>query len=121
MIFCHIIDDFVLQPICLSKLKCKKWWIEQCKNNNYDIQKYKDDYCCALLIHSASWSISIILPILFLYQYNTYVLFFNVLLNTIIHYDIDNAKANELTINLIQDQSIHFVQIILSFVLLTLI
>jgi hypothetical protein len=28
-----IIDDFVLQPVYLSKLKQKRYWIKECENN----------------------------------------------------------------------------------------
>lgn len=55
MLLCHIIDDFVLQPICLSKLKQKDWW----EKHIYENVMYKDDYKMALFIHSMSWSIMI--------------------------------------------------------------
>ena len=62
----HIIDDFVLQPICLSKLKQKRYWIEECKKYNLNILKYDTDYITALLIHGLSWSIMIHVPLMFL-------------------------------------------------------
>jgi hypothetical protein len=36
--------------------------------------------------------------------------------NTIIHYIVDDLKANKLKINLIADQSIHLFQILISWV-----
>ena len=51
MILCHILDDFVLQPVCLSNLKQKRWWDEHCYG-----KQYNNDYKMALLIHSLSWS-----------------------------------------------------------------
>lgn len=44
MILLHIIDDFVLQPISLSKLKQKSFWELYLK----DSELYKNDY---LAIH----------------------------------------------------------------------
>lgn len=58
MILCHIVDDFVAQPVCLAKLKQRQWWID----NGHTDPKYKDDYKTALLIHSISWSIMVHLP-----------------------------------------------------------
>ena len=58
----HIIDDFVLQPQILSNLKQKDYWWKIGLGKG----KYKYDYICALLIHSASWSAMISLPLLFL-------------------------------------------------------
>lgn len=111
-ILLHIIDDFVLQPVCLSKLKQKKIWVE---HENYS-DKYKNDYKMALFIHSLSWSIMIMLPLLLL---NTNVFFLSgiLLLNIVIHYIVDNEKANNFKINLIQDQIIHFAQIIFMYVI----
>ena len=60
MILLHIIDDFVLQPICLSKLKQKSFWETYVK----DDEKYKFDYKVALVIHALSWSIMIHLPLM---------------------------------------------------------
>ena len=39
MFLFDIIDDFVLQPICLSKLKQKRYWIEECEKNNLGCEK----------------------------------------------------------------------------------
>ena len=108
MILCHIIDDFVFQPICLSKLKQREWW----KTNIKFAKMYEDDYKMALFIHSLSWSIMISLPLIFLCDVNEWVLLFGVTINTFIHYHIDDSKANEYNINLIQDQLAHFIQIL---------
>lgn len=62
MILCHIIDDFVLQPVCLSKLKQKKTWEEL----EDWCGLYKHDYIMALFIHALSWAIMIHLPIIFM-------------------------------------------------------
>ena len=110
MILCHIIDDFVLQPICLSKLKQKSWWKENAPNS-----LYKDDYKTALFIHSLSWSIMIILPFIFFESVPWLVMAIFVALNCFIHYHVDDFKANENKINLRQDQTAHFLQILMTF------
>jgi len=112
MILCHIIDDFVLQPVCLSNLKQKHWWEEHCYG-----KQYKNDYKMALFIHSLSWSIMIHLPIIFIIMPVGWLLILSILINTIIHYIVDDLKANKYKINLITDQSIHFIQIILTFII----
>lgn len=107
IILCHIIDDFVLQPICLSKLKQEEWWKKQ---DGYK-ELYKNDYKVALVIHSMSWSIITLLPIIMLTTASEMAIFDIFLLNTIIHYIVDELKANKGKINLVTDQLIHFVQI----------
>lgn len=111
-ILLHIIDDFVLQTVCLSKLKQKSFWM---KHEDY-CEKYKNDYRMALLIHSISWSIMIMLPLLFASS-NILLIAVCLFFNTIIHYITDDYKANKFKINLIQDQTIHLFQIILTYLL----
>ena len=111
MFFCHLIDDFVLQDK-FTYLKQKSWWIKTCKDEGLSIEKYGNDYKMALFEHSLEWSIAIIIPVIFLLNVNGIVLLGCVVANTIIHYIIDNAKANQLRLNLIQDQLLHFIQII---------
>ena len=117
MFFCHIIDDFVLQDK-FTYLKQKSWWIKACKDDGLPFDKYKNDYKMALFEHSLEWSIAIILPIIFLYNVSGWILLLSVIINTIIHYIVDNAKANQLRLNLIQDQLTHFIQIIVTCMLL---
>lgn len=111
MFFCHLIDDFVLQDK-FTYLKQKSWWVKTCKDEGLSIEKYGNDYKMALFEHSLEWSIAIIIPVIFLLNVNGAVLLGCVTANTIIHYIIDNAKANQLRLNLIQDQLLHFIQII---------
>lgn len=115
MFFCHLIDDFVLQGK-FTYLKQRSWWEKACRDDGLPLEKYKDDYKMALFEHSLEWSIAIILPIIFLCNVPGYILLISVILNTIIHYIIDNAKANQLRLNLIQDQLVHFLQIIITFI-----
>ena len=116
MIFCHIIDDYYLQG-WLASAKQKSWWIQNAPND-----LYKNDYLMALFCHSFSWSFMIQLPVL-VYSFYTHLFIWNIILfiiNLIIHAFIDNLKANKLKINLIQDQIIHFIQIVVTwFIIIT--
>ena len=115
MILLHIIDDFVLQPICLSKLKQKSFWETYVK----DDEKYKFDYKVALVIHALSWSIMIHLPLIVI-GVGEFAIFISVILNTIMHAWTDDEKANKLNITLFEDQLIHLIQIGATWVILTL-
>lgn len=117
MIFTHIIDDYYLQG-WLASAKTKNWW----KKNAPD-KLYSKDYIMALFCHSLSWSIMIFLPILIYSLYNQIDLnwFYLVLpINLIIHAIIDDLKANKFKINLIIDQSIHFIQIFITWIIFVL-
>lgn len=115
MILLHIIDDFVLQPICLSKLKQKSFWEPYVKDNEI----YKFDYKVALVIHALSWAIMIHLPLMVI-GVGEYSILLSVILNTIMHAWIDDEKANKLNITLFEDQIMHLGQIVGSWALLTL-
>lgn len=115
MILLHIIDDFVLQPICLSKLKQKSFWEPYVKDNEI----YKFDYKVALVIHALSWAIMIHLPLMFIVS-NEILVFISVIINTAIHAYIDDEKANKLNINLFEDQMMHIGQIVVTWALLTI-
>lgn len=109
MIFLHIVDDFILQGK-LGDMKQKQWWIN---HPQYNI-KYKNDWIIALILHSFSWTFMIMLPLM----YNHYIgLEFIIvfIINMIVHAITDHCKANKLEINLIQDQSIHLTQILITF------
>ena len=107
MIFCHVIDDYGLQGI-LAQLKQKSYWR---KDRQYK-PLYRYDYICALIMHSFSWSFMIMLPIALRMNFNIGVDFLIcIIINTIIHAIVDDAKANKLCINLWTDQLIHMLQI----------
>ena len=116
MIFMHIVDDYYLQGI-LASMKQKAWWQKQ---ESY-CDKYKNDYKVALLMHSFSWTFMIMSPILWAFNFQFHWLV-NVIfvVNVIIHAVIDNLKANKKKINLVQDQVIHIIQLIITFVLVPL-
>ena len=118
MILAHILDDFVLQPQCLSDLKQKEWWYKR----GIWKGKYKLDFLCAGLIHAISWSILISLPIIFLGDITgpkEIYLGIAIILNMVIHFIVDNFKANLKVLNLWQDQLIHFVQIFILYEIFT--
>ena len=121
MILMHIIDDFVLQPISLSKLKQKKWWKNECAKSNIDYQKYHFDYFAALLIHGMSWSIMVHLPLIFFYTLlSTSLMSFSIITMALCHAFVDHMKANVMYINLCIDQLIHILQIIIIWFIITL-
>ena len=113
MIFCHIVDDYYLQG-WLASAKQKKYWEE-----NAPDKMYKHDYIWALIMHSFSWAFMIMLPVAFFMNFNinfefTMLFVWNVFLHSI----TDNEKANRKKINLIQDQMVHILQIIATFLCL---
>lgn len=115
MLFCHIVDDYYLQG-WLASAKQKSWW-----ENNCPKPLYKYDYIAALYEHAFSWTFMIHLPLIAVMivtgKYITVPLFTLVFaLNWVIHILTDNAKANKMLINLIQDQLIHVFQIFLTWV-----
>lgn len=113
MVFCHIVDDYYLQG-WLASAKQKSWW----EKNSPD-ELYKHDYIAALFMHSFSWTFMIMLvPTIYIILFGGkyYPLVFVV--NLIIHMITDNLKANVKVINLCQDQLIHMIQIIGTFVVL---
>ena len=115
MIFLHIINDYNLQG-WLASAKQKQWWID-----NAPQEKYEHDYICALLMHSFSWTFMVMLPLSLIEWHNItsdFLLIF--VFNFFIHAIVDYLKANVKAINLIQDQTIHIVQILITYWILYL-
>lgn len=116
MIFLHIVDDYYLQGI-LASMKQKSWW-----EQNAPDKLYNKDYIIALLEHAFSWTFMImIVPAIYLYNYRYNIspdYFPHVFIwNWCIHAFVDNLKANLKSINLIQDQTIHLAQIIITWLI----
>lgn len=110
MLFCHIVDDYYLQG-WLASAKQKKWWEQNAPN-----QLYKNDYIMALVEHAFSWTFMIHIPIIICsvvcgLQLNILLFITIFTIDWLIHTITDNAKANLMKINLIQDQWIHIAQI----------
>ena len=109
MIFFHIVDDYYLQG-WLASAKQKQWW-----KDNAPYELYKHDYIMALFMHSFSWAFMIMLiPTIYtlVSGYTPWYIFIIFILNLLIHGFVDDLKANKRYINLIQDQSVHMLQII---------
>lgn len=116
MIFCHIVDDYYLQG-WLASAKQKKYWKEL---SSYSV-KHKFDYIAALLMHAFSWTFMVMLPVAAVFKFNPEIEFFIAFsVNFAVHAITDNAKANAMKINLVQDQTIHILQIIITFFALCL-
>lgn len=113
MIFMHILDDFFLQSAFLANGKQKSWWLD-----NTNDPRYEDDYIPCLIMHGMSWAFCIMLPIALYYKLNVSVIFVAIwAVNAVVHSVVDDVKANVKTINLIQDQMIHMVQLIVTYIL----
>lgn len=124
----HIFADFNLQGL-LANFKQKEWWIKECSSTKKYL-KYKYDYVISGIIHAFFWSCFTFLPILYLTLYDVFerieipfignmpilvlAIIGIIIVNTGIHYFIDDLKANKHKINLWQDQLIHVVQISLT-------
>ena len=106
MVFMHVCDDYYLQGI-LAKLKQREWW-----ETNAPDERYKNDYIVALVMHSFSWAVMIMFPIFVFDGFNVTLYSLVALIgNMTTHAIVDDAKANKHSINLIQDQIIHILQI----------
>lgn len=112
MIFLHIIDDYVLQGI-LAQMKQKKFWEENAPN-----EMYKYDYIWALIMHSFSWTFMVMLPLALCGGSVGPLFYFFFVTNILIHGLTDDFKANRFRINLWEDQLIHMIQILATFLAL---
>lgn len=117
IIFLHIQDDF--NQGIISQMKKKTWW----KENEPNIELCKYDYIVVLLVHGFKTTFISMLPILIyiLFQ-NDITLFISytilLIFNSITHAIIDNAKCNNLRINLIEDQLLHLLFLVASWIIL---
>lgn len=113
MVFCHVVDDYYLQGI-LASMKQRQWWVD-----NAPKELYQHDYKVALVMHAFSWAFMIMLPIAVHMNFQPTLRFFVALaVNMIIHAFVDDLKANKMKINLIEDQTAHIVQIVITALLL---
>ncbi len=114
MIFLHILDDFCMQPMgFLASGKQKEWW-----KKNAPEEMYRFDYLVVMFFHCFSWAFMIMLPLFvycFIFGGMCYPLLF--VGNIVIHFVVDDMKANKRRINLVQDQLAHILQIIITWAL----
>ena len=116
MLFCHIIDDYYLQGV-LAHMKQRRWWRENATDSMYE-----NDYKMCLAEHSLSWACCIHIPLVlhiwycdWYFEEISFLIIFVV--NWLIHAIVDDLKCNKRVINLVQDQTIHFIQIIITWLL----
>lgn len=118
MFLVHIRTDF--NQGIIASMKQRNWW-----EDHYPNDLYKNDYKIVLLIHSIEWSVSImIIPAtryIILGGKSIIILSIILVLNVIVHLVVDDLKANKLAINLNMDQTIHFVQILVTWLVLVII
>lgn len=108
MVFLHTIADFVLQRGFLAEAKQVSFW----KQNAPD-HMYRNDYIIVLFLHSFMWAFIIMLPLLIKYDISyDYIVAF--IINIVVHMAVDDLKANQHDLNLVQDQLIHILQIFLT-------
>jgi hypothetical protein len=108
MLFLHFVADWILQTDALAKFKQKKSWKEI---NSFTQDKYKNDYYMVLFTHSFMWSFFTFLPL-----WNNKLFYIIVVMNTIVHFIVDDEKANKCSISLVQDQLAHFAEILVSLI-----
>lgn len=117
-VYMHILDDFVLQKATLCDLKQRSWWFKQI-GPDLNRSRYSHDYLAALIVHAAQCSIGMLLPMVAFTLWkgipvDTLYFCLAFVLNTVVHAFTDNLKANEMSINLIEDQMVHAVQIVIT-------
>ena len=137
-ILLHLFADYTLQG-WLASGKQKAWWNEQinkmldmykeqigCEDGydpynskqriEHEHQRLKHEYgldwAMAMFEHSLYWTLVTFAPIIFFYHINYQITLCVVLINIIFHFIVDDLKANKFAINLVEDQVLHFVQII---------
>ncbi len=115
MVFAHIIADYNLQG-CLAELKQKEWWRKQ-MNEKLEDTIYKNDWAMALFMHSFAWTFCVMIPVIAIGMWkHMLVVLALIVVNTGIHFVVDDMKANRHKINLIEDQNFHLLQILCIFI-----
>lgn len=110
MLLAHLVADYTLQG-WLADGKQKKWW-QKCFGGEVP-PKYSYDYVTALVCHALYWSLMVCAPLWW-----SPLLIPAIALNTVFHAWVDDLKANKLEINLTQDQLLHVLQIVVTFIVL---
>jgi len=111
MLFMHIVDDYYLQGI-LAKMKQKSWWEEQVQDLDNSI--YRNDYKMALCEHAFSWTCCVLALPALLWGVPWWLLLPLAAVNTAMHAVVDDGKANERSLNLVEDQLLHVWQVLAS-------
>ena len=98
-------------------MKQEQWWKRQEGYNS----KNKYDYIAALAIHSAEWTLWMMIPLFLLPYLDLGMFLLLAALNIVVHSLTDNSKANYRDISLVQDQLIHLAQITFTYAALVLV
>lgn len=115
MLLAHFFADFHVQGI-LADMKQEQWWKQQDGDNS----KNKYDYLAALAIHSAEWTLWMMIPLFLLPHLDLGIFLLLAALNIVVHSLTDNSKANYRDISLVQDQALHLAQIAFTYAALVL-
>ena len=120
MFFLHIYDDYRAQGI-LASMKQQEWWKKNAPQSLYD-----KDYLMALFEHAFSWAFTITIPwlVIGIKENNVTIycaLIGSYIMNTSFHAIIDDLKANQHLISLVQDQSFHFFQVLITWIIFCII
>lgn len=108
MLLGHLIADYNLQG-WLASAKQKSWW-----RQNAPDSFYRYDYIPALICHATMWGIIVFLPIMYFSWQELNWFWIALPINIVIHYVVDDLKANKKLINLCVDQFAHLGQIVLT-------
>lgn len=120
MVLAHIVEDFHIQGI-MAQMKQKSWWYDQFAKASYEqpdrdmgdiMGTYGRDYLVALFLHGLEWAICVSIPVIFYQDFalSTYMLF-AITAMAVMHAVIDHLKCNLYTINLVEDQAFHIMQV----------
>ena len=125
MLFLHVFADYHLQGILAQMKQADKWPKKfRPSDPSANVSMYRNDYKAALAAHAFEWAFVITLPCLFgIYNEcadfsidsawiaSVYIML--LMISAILHYIIDDLKANDHKISLVEDQLFHVSQIIL--------
>jgi hypothetical protein len=104
MILLHVIEDFHMQGI-MARMKQREFWREY-------PEMYAHDWIPVILLHGMEWATVVALPCILASWFDVSAWFvLTVVVMGVVHAYVDHLKANRLSINLIQDQAVHIVQI----------
>ena len=104
-ILLNVIEDFHMQGI-MAQMKQKAYWCEY-------HGKYTNDWVPVMLLHGVEWATIVSIPCMLVSWFDVSVWFIVVVVVMgLVHAYVDHLKANKFSINLIQDQAIHMVQLV---------
>ena len=109
----HLLADYTLQG-CLADLKQLTWWHNRVYPTAW--RKYRHDYKAGLACHALMWSLMTFLPLMLVLSPERFSV--TVLLNAGIHLAIDDLKTNKKALNLCEDQIAHFLQIVVTILII---